>query len=311
MFEEVGVDTAWCSQLFGVDACHHVRRRRHHDRTHPVRHQRHPDPLPAPAGARLPGAHDQCRHQRSAPARRRLVSPRSGRRRPRPELRTTRRPSSRVPRVLRRAIDGERFEHHGEFLDVDTTTDFGRARVVDAPAPTVLVGTMFPLSLKVAGALADGVVTWLVGLRTLTDVIAPISSKAATAAGRPRPEVIAGVPMAVCAVGEVAAQNELVNRTLERFTKLPVYESVLEREHATCRADLARRRRGDRRRPPRRVRRGRHRRGPRRLLRRPRDLGRTAALLGTLARSRLARTPVVVRGRRCHRSRLTTRRYPP
>ena len=141
--------------------------------------------------------------------------------------------------MLRRAIDGERFEHHGEFLDVDTTTDFGRARVVDAPAPTVLVGTMFPLSLKVAGALADGVVTWLVGLRTLTDVIAPISSEAATAAGRPRPEVIAGIPMAVCAAGEVAAQNELVNRTLERFTKLPVYESVLEREHATCPADLA------------------------------------------------------------------------
>ena len=273
MFEEAGLDTAWCSQLFGIDALTMfavagtmTSRIRFGTAVIPTR-SRHPLVLASQA-LTTSAATDGRLVLGIGSSHRDLVEGVLGQ--------SYERPAAHLREyvgVLRRLLDGERFEHHGEFIDVDTTTDFGRAHVVDGQPPQLLVGTMFPLSLKVAGSLADGVVTWLVGLRTLTEVIAPITVDAAAAAGRPRPEVIAGVPMAVCASGDVAEQNDLVNRSLERFTSLPVYESVLQREQADVpRRPRPRRGRGDRCRATGRVSRRRHRRGPRCLLRGPGDV---------------------------------------
>ncbi|MCK9877081.1 TIGR03564 family F420-dependent LLM class oxidoreductase [Frankia sp. Ag45/Mut15] len=141
--------------------------------------------------------------------------------------------------VLPPLLRGERLTHTGELIRVDTTGQFGRANVVGADAPPVYVGTMFPLSLKVAGQLADGVITWLVGPNTLADEVIPLVRTAAAEAGRPRPRVVAGIPMAVCASGDAERHAELVNKRLRRFVALPVYERVLARENATGPADLA------------------------------------------------------------------------
>ncbi len=92
---------------------------------------------------------------------------------------------------------------------------------------------MFPLSLRLAGELADGIVTWLVGAQTLADQIVPVLYQAASGAGRPLPKVIAGLPMAVCRASERATNIDLVNRNLGGFTSLPVYEKVLSREQGT------------------------------------------------------------------------------
>jgi F420-dependent oxidoreductase-like protein len=141
--------------------------------------------------------------------------------------------------VLPALLRSERIVHTGERLHVDTTGAFGRAGVPQAEAPPVYVGTMFPRSLAVAGELADGIVTWLVGPRTLAEVVIPIATEAAAAAGRPRPRFVAGIPITVCAAGEAEDHLALVDRRLRGFTALPVYEQVLARERAAGPADLA------------------------------------------------------------------------
>ncbi len=141
--------------------------------------------------------------------------------------------------VLPRLLGGDRFDYVGERLRVDTTSPFGRAGGLGAEAPPVYVGTMFPLSLRIAGQLADGVVTWLVGPRTLTDLVAPTLNGAAAEAGRARPRVVASIPVALCGASDVDEQRDLVDRQLASFCSLPVYQQVLEREHARAPSDLA------------------------------------------------------------------------
>jgi F420-dependent oxidoreductase-like protein len=141
--------------------------------------------------------------------------------------------------VLPRILQGERFVYDGERLHVDTTSRFGRAGGLGAEAPPVYVGTMFPISLRVTGQFADGVVTWLVGPQTFTDVVVPTLSDAAAEAERSRPQVVASIPMALCATADVDAQREQVDRQLETFVSLPVYQQVLAREGANGPSDLA------------------------------------------------------------------------
>ena len=141
--------------------------------------------------------------------------------------------------VLPRLLRGERFDSEGERLHVDTTSVFGRAGVVGAEAPPVYVGTMFPISLRIAGELADGVITWLVGPTTLTEEVIPRLRDAAAAAGRPQLRVVAGIPITLCTKADTQYHTDLVNSRLDSFVSLPVYQKVLTREHATCPADLA------------------------------------------------------------------------
>ena len=239
-FEEAGLDTAWCSQLFGIDALTMfavagtmTSRIRFGTAVIPTR-SRHPLVLASQA-LTTSAATDGRLVLGIGSSHRDLVEGVLGQ--------SYERPAAHLREyvgVLRRLLDGERFEHHGDFIDVDTTTNFGRAHVVDGAPPQLLVGTMFPLSLKVAGALADGVVTWLVGPRTLTEVIVPITNDAAAAAGRARPEIISGIPMAVCP-RRVTSPSRTTSSTVassgsraSRSTK-----SVLQREKAACPAELA------------------------------------------------------------------------
>jgi len=141
--------------------------------------------------------------------------------------------------VLPRLLEGERFDYQGDRVHVDTTSVFGRAGVVGAEAPPVYVGTMFPISLRAAGELADGVITWLVGPTTLAEEVIPRLRDAAAAAGRPQPRVVAGIPITMCAKADTEEHVELVNSRLSSFVSLPVYQKVLEREGATGPSDLA------------------------------------------------------------------------
>ncbi|MDJ0869517.1 MAG: TIGR03564 family F420-dependent LLM class oxidoreductase, partial [Myxococcota bacterium] len=64
------------------------------------------------------------------------------------------------------------------------------------PCP-VVVAALGPLMLKVAGELADGTATWMTGPNTLAAHTIPSITKAAEAAGRPAPRVIAALPVAI------------------------------------------------------------------------------------------------------------------
>jgi alkanesulfonate monooxygenase SsuD/methylene tetrahydromethanopterin reductase-like flavin-dependent oxidoreductase (luciferase family) len=91
--------------------------------------------------------------------------------------------------------------------------------------------------LKVAGRLADGTVTWMVGPKTLGDHIVPSITAAAGAAGRPAPRVAVGLP--VCVTGDPDAARERAARSFVVYGQLPSYRAMLDREGVEGPADIA------------------------------------------------------------------------
>ena len=127
--------------------------------------------------------------------------------------------------VLRGLIDEQKSQFSGEFYNVDTSLAMPWA----APCP-VVVAALAPLMLKTAGELADGTVTWMVGLKTLESHIRPRITRAASAAGRPAPRICIGLPVAVC--DDASQAREQAARTFSFYGTLPVYKRVLDIEGA-------------------------------------------------------------------------------
>jgi len=107
-----------------------------------------------------------------------------------------------------------------------------------SPQPTsVLVAALGPAMLRLTGELADGTITWATGLRTLEDHIIPTINRAAAAAGRPTPRIVAGVPVLV-----TQHQQEALALAAEIFAiyaTVPSYRAMLDREGVQGVADLA------------------------------------------------------------------------
>lgn len=122
-------------------------------------------------------------------------------------------------------VDGEHYRVHGGFSVPGTS-----------PVP-VLVGALSPQMVGVAGELADGVVTWLAGPRTIGTTIAPRLGAAAEAAGRPAPRVVAGLPVAV--TGDVAGARAAAEKLLGRYNDLENYRRVYAREGVSSVGELA------------------------------------------------------------------------
>ena len=109
--------------------------------------------------------------------------------------------------------------------------------VPGADSVPVVVAALGPRMLKIAGELADGTNTWMVGPRTMEDHIVKNLNAAAEAAGRPVPRVVAGVP-----IGLTLKPDELKEQTardLAIYGQLPSYRAMLDREGAAGPADIA------------------------------------------------------------------------
>jgi len=104
------------------------------------------------------------------------------------------------------------------------------------PCP-ILVAALAPKMLALAGAVADGTVTWMTGPKTLREHIIPRIGEAAAQAGRPAPRVVAGLPVAV--TDDVAAARAAASRLFQVYGGLPSYRAMLDREGAEGPADVA------------------------------------------------------------------------
>jgi 5,10-methylenetetrahydromethanopterin reductase len=111
--------------------------------------------------------------------------------------------------------------YRGEFYQVDG----GFVVPGTSPVP-VLVGALSPLMVQAAGELADGVVTWLAGPRSLGEQIVP--QLHAAAAGQRAPRVVAALPVAVCADDQQARQA--ADEIFARYAGFPNYRRLLDRE---------------------------------------------------------------------------------
>jgi 5,10-methylenetetrahydromethanopterin reductase len=109
--------------------------------------------------------------------------------------------------------------------------------VAGATPPPILVAALGPRMLQIAGELADGTITWMVGVRTLETHIVPGIAESARAAGRPEPRICAGVPVAVTDDRDAAMQAAA--RSFQGFDRLPSYRSMLDIEGAAGPADVA------------------------------------------------------------------------
>jgi F420-dependent oxidoreductase-like protein len=123
-------------------------------------------------------------------------------------------------------VENEDFRVHNE-LDV---TDV-------APTP-ILLAALAPLMLRVAGELTAGTILWMADERAIADHVVPRITKAAAAAGRPEPRVVAGVPVALCPNDEVDAARAWANRALGHAEYSPNYQRLLEHGDATDVGDL-------------------------------------------------------------------------
>lgn len=134
--------------------------------------------------------------------------------------------------VLRPLLDGEEVAYRGE-----TVTAAGAVAVPAVPAPPVLLAALGPAMLRVAGELADGTVTWMTGPRTLGDHIVPTIGKAAEAAGRPAPRVVAG--LLVCLTQEPDRARVRIAEQFALAGQVPEYRAVLDREGVSGPQDVA------------------------------------------------------------------------
>lgn len=123
-------------------------------------------------------------------------------------------------------FDGEHYRVHGLQLTIPGAD----------PVPTV-VAALGPVMLKVAGELADGTNTWMVGPKTMEDHIVKRLAAAADEAGRPPPRVVAGIPVAL--THDADAAREKINAELAIYGQLPSYRGMLDREGAAGPADVA------------------------------------------------------------------------
>ncbi len=126
--------------------------------------------------------------------------------------------------VLRPLLRGEMVNFEGELYRIANLQ-------IDVPGVSdvsVIVAALGEHMLRLAGRVADGTSTWMTGPQTIATHIQPLLSKAAAAAGRPAPRVIAGLPIVLTT--EVAAAREKIARSLAIYGQLPSYRAMLDRE---------------------------------------------------------------------------------
>ena len=140
--------------------------------------------------------------------------------------------------VLRSILTEGAVDFHGD----EFTASPGWPVAVPGGAPLpVYVAAMGPKALRVTAELADGTLPYLAGPRTIAEFIEPTIAKAAADAGRPKPRIIASVPVLVTedSQNDIDAGRDLAARQLSFYETIPSYQRVIAREGVDNVAELA------------------------------------------------------------------------
>ena len=127
----------------------------------------------------------------------------------------------------------------GETVDVagEKLTGRGAVTVPGAEAPPTLLAALQPRMLELAGAVAEGTITWCTGKVTLEQQIVPILARSAAEMGRPHPRVVVALPVVV--TDDESDGRAKADKQLEGYGLIPVYRAVLDREGAAGPGDVA------------------------------------------------------------------------
>ena len=127
--------------------------------------------------------------------------------------------------VLLPLLKGEAVRFDGELYHVH-----GALRVQDAKPVSCLIAALAPVMLRLAGELADGTILWLAGAKAISDHIAPRMRRAASAAGRPDPRIVCGLPLAL--TNDTGGARAKANEVWGAYARLPSYRAILDKQGA-------------------------------------------------------------------------------
>jgi F420-dependent oxidoreductase-like protein len=134
--------------------------------------------------------------------------------------------------VLLPLVREGRVSFNGQNYRVNASLQLGEVK----PMP-VLIAALAPMMLRMAGEMADGTITWMVGPKTLANHIVPRIMEAAGASRKQRPRVVVALPVAVA--HNAAEAREKAARSFQIYGTLPNYQRVLGIEGAGGPADVA------------------------------------------------------------------------
>jgi 5,10-methylenetetrahydromethanopterin reductase len=125
---------------------------------------------------------------------------------------------------------------------VDVENEFFRVHnpldITDLAPTPVLLAALGPVMLRLAGERTDGTILWMADERAIGSHIAPTITRAAEAAGRPAPRVVAGVPVCLCRDDEVDLAVARANRVLAEAEVSPNYQRLLDHGDARNVGDI-------------------------------------------------------------------------
>jgi F420-dependent oxidoreductase-like protein len=126
--------------------------------------------------------------------------------------------------ALNPLLRGEKADIHGE-----TLTAAGGLTTPGASRPAVLVGSVSPGSTRLAGELADGVITTWAGPRSIGEFVVPTLG--------PGRRVVSG--QLICVTSEVDERRAWVEETYGAAAQVPAYRSILDRDGYARASDSA------------------------------------------------------------------------
>jgi 5,10-methylenetetrahydromethanopterin reductase len=124
------------------------------------------------------------------------------------------------------SFDGESYKVHSML-----------ERAGDPTGPPVILAALAPVMLRLAGEMADGTTLWMTGPKTIADHVAPRINKAAADAGKPAPQIVASLPVAV--TDDVDALRATAAQTFQVYGGLPSYRAMLDKEGSAGPEDAA------------------------------------------------------------------------
>tara|TARA_B110000977_G_C11019301_1_gene470631 strand:- start:453 stop:920 length:468 start_codon:yes stop_codon:yes gene_type:complete len=133
--------------------------------------------------------------------------------------------------VLTPLLKGETVNYSGDQYKVN-----GSLNILGASEVPLIIASLGPLILKIAGTYADGTTLWVTDLKTIAAHIVPAISKAASAAGKAVPRIVAGLPIVV--TNDIAAAKFKIAEDLKIYGMLPSYCAMFEHEGAGCQEDV-------------------------------------------------------------------------
>lgn len=128
----------------------------------------------------------------------------------------------------------------GEDVDVDgidwSAHTAGRATRPDHPIP-LLLSALSPRMLRIAAQFADGVVLWMASRQAVESRIVPVLDATTAEFGRPRPRVVAGLPVAVH--DDIDEARSAVAANAVGYAGMRNYDQIIRAGGGTSAADVA------------------------------------------------------------------------